>query len=78
LYVKDTLGYKVSTMNGLRIVSLFLKRFEWDWRYLVWGTAIGALEIYVRLLATYDYVIWKRKPYTWPVAESTKDLAEVS
>jgi cellulose synthase/poly-beta-1,6-N-acetylglucosamine synthase-like glycosyltransferase len=78
LFVKDTVGYKVSTLNGFRIVSLFIRNFKWDWRYLIWGTGIGLLEIYARLLATYDYVIWKRRPYTWPVAETTKDLAEVS
>jgi biofilm PGA synthesis N-glycosyltransferase PgaC len=83
LYVKDTLGYKVSTLNGLRILWLFLQNSpaaikSFGWRYFVWGMAIGLLEMFVRLLATYDYVVWKRKPYAWPVAESTKDLAEVS
>jgi poly-beta-1,6-N-acetyl-D-glucosamine synthase len=78
LYVTATLGYKVSTLNGFRILWLFLKNFKWDWRYFIWGTAIGALEVFVRTLATYDFVVWKRKPYVWPVAESTKDLADVS
>lgn len=76
LYVRDTLGYRVSTINGSRIVWLFLKNFKWDRRYWVWGIGAGLLEVYVRLLATYDYVVRKRNPYTWPVAESTKDLAE--
>lgn len=83
LYVKSTLGYTVSTLGGLRIAWLFIKSFRglhqpWQWRYLLWAPVIIALEVYVRLLATCDYVIWKRKPYKWIVAESTKDLAEVS
>lgn len=78
LYVKDTLGYKVSTLNGFRIIGLFLRNLRPDWHYFVWGSMIGFLEVYVRLLATYDYVFWRRKPYQWAVVESTKDLAEVS
>ena len=83
LYVKDRLGYKVSTLNGLRIAWLFLKNSgialkQLDWRYFLWGPLIGLLEVFVRMMATYDYVIYKRKPYAWPVAESTKELPEVS
>ena len=82
LYVKDRLGYKVSTLNGLRILGLFLslgwhKLKPFDWRYFVYGPAIGGLELLVRALATFDYLVFKRKPYAWPVAESTKDLTEV-
>jgi len=84
LYVKDTLGYRVSTMNAFWLFWLFLRNFwgglsPWkNWRYLFWGPAVGMLEIYVRFLASLDYGLWKRKPYTWAVVESTKDLAEVS
>lgn len=78
LYVKDTLGYKVSTMNGLWIALLFLKVMKRNWRYLFWGPAVIALEIFVRGLAMYDYVIWKRKPYTWAIAETTKDPAKIT
>jgi len=78
LYVKDALGYKVSTMQGLRIVWLFLKSMRLDWRYLTWGPAIATLEILVRLLATYDYTVSKTKPFNWPVVESTKKLVNVA
>jgi hypothetical protein len=47
-----------------------------DWRYFVWGPAVIALEILSRLWGAYDYRIWKRKPYVWLVAETTKDLRE--
>jgi poly-beta-1,6-N-acetyl-D-glucosamine synthase len=72
LYVNDTLGYKVSTMNGLWILFLYFKMMKFDWRYLSWGPAIMVLELYVRWLATLDYVIWRRKPYSWSMVESTK------
>jgi biofilm PGA synthesis N-glycosyltransferase PgaC len=76
LYVKETLGYKVSTMNSWRIALLFLLSFTWDWRWFFWAPGVAALELYVRLLGTYDYVICKRKPYNWTTATSTKQLAE--
>jgi cellulose synthase/poly-beta-1,6-N-acetylglucosamine synthase-like glycosyltransferase len=74
LYVKETLGYKVSTMSALRMAWLFLKSFRLSWRWFRWAPAIAALEVYVRLLGTYDYVIRKRKPYNWMIATSTKRL----
>jgi poly-beta-1,6-N-acetyl-D-glucosamine synthase len=77
LYVQDTLGYQVSTMNGLWILLLYLKILRLDWRHYVWGPAIIAMELYVRWLATYDYVIWKRKPYSWSMVESTKGEVKI-
>ena len=77
LYVKDTLGYKVSTMSGLRILLLFLQEMRLDWRYFLWGPAAIALEVCARLRGMYDYRIWKRKPFIWSVAETTKELTEV-
>jgi len=76
LYVKDMLGYQVSTMNSLRIAWLLLRNLKLDWRFFTWGLAIVALEVFARLWGTYDYVVWKRKPFAWSIAESTKDLAE--
>ncbi len=78
VYVKDMLGYKVSTMNSRRIVWLLLKNFKFEWRTFVWGPIVIGLEILVRLLGAYDYIVWKRKPFNWDIAESTKDLAEAS
>jgi glycosyltransferase involved in cell wall biosynthesis len=78
LYVKDTLGYQVSTMSPFRSAWALLRSARLDWRYFFWAPGVVALEAYVRLLATYDYVFWKRKPYNWSMATSTKRPAEVS
>ncbi len=75
LYVKDMLGYRVATMNGLRIAYLYLKCMRPDWRYFTWGPVIIALEVLARLSGTWDYCIWGRKPFAWSMVESTKDLA---
>lgn len=76
LYVKDLIGYQVSTMNGFFIIWLYLKNMRFDWRYFVWGPAFIVLEVVGRLWGAYDYTIWKRKPFAWPVAETTKDLTK--
>jgi cellulose synthase/poly-beta-1,6-N-acetylglucosamine synthase-like glycosyltransferase len=78
LYVKDTLGYAVSTMSSVRVAWALLRSARLDWRYFLWAPGVVALEAYVRLLAIYDYTFWKRKPYNWSMAASTKELAQVS
>jgi cellulose synthase/poly-beta-1,6-N-acetylglucosamine synthase-like glycosyltransferase len=78
LYVKDTLGYRVSTMSSVRSAGALLRSARLDWRYFVWAPGVVALEAYVRLLAAYDYVFCKRKPYNWSMAASTKRLVEIS
>ena len=77
LYVQTLVGYRVSTMNGLRVASRFIKSMKLDWRYFIYGPGIVALEILARLLGTYDYKIWKRKPFAWSVVETTKELIDV-
>jgi len=76
VYVKDTLGYKVSTMNGLRILPLFLQEMKPNWRYLLWGPAVVVLECLARLMGAYYYIVKRKNPFVWPVAESTKDVVE--
>ncbi|HHX66415.1 MAG TPA: glycosyltransferase [Chloroflexi bacterium] len=89
LYVKDKMGYAVSTMKLTRIVPLFLRQIirrnkeSADavhpdiplWRHLMWGPAVGALEAWCRILGIWDYTIWKQKPFIWAVADTTKDPA---
>ena len=78
LYVKDTLGYKVSTMSLFGSARALLEVARLDWRYFVWGPGVVLMEAYVRLIATYDYVVWRRKPYNWSTAASTKQLVKTT
>lgn len=78
LYVKDTLGYKVSTLNGLPILLLFLQEMKPTWRYLLWGPAVALLECLARLLGAYDYMVKRKNPFVWPVAKSTKDIVQAA
>lgn len=77
LYVRDTLGYRVSTMSGWRILPLFLTEMQADWRYFFWAPAAMGLEAVARLKGMIDYSIWRRKPFIWSVSETTKELAQI-
>jgi glycosyltransferase involved in cell wall biosynthesis len=94
LYVKDKMGYAVSTMKLARIVPLFVHevlrpghgRSEaardeskiHRWQHLLWGPMVALLEAWCRILGVWDYTIWKQTPFIWPVADTTKDPAGVS
>ncbi len=78
LYVRETLGYRVATLNHWRILRLFFRHMQPDWRYFLWAPAVVALEVFVRALGSYDYSVRHRNPFNWAVAESTKDLPEIA
>lgn len=79
IYVRDMLGYRVSTMKGRRILWLLLSSsaLKRDWRYFFWGPAVVALEIWGRLLGALDFRLWKRKHSVWEIAETTKVVSSV-
>ncbi len=76
VYVRDTLGYRVSTMNSQRILWLLFKTpgVKRDWRYFLWGPVMVALEAYARLLGLSDYRLWKRKHAVWEMVKTTKKV----
>jgi len=74
LHVKDTLGYRVSTMNGLQIAILFTRALKLDPGYIARATGVALLEILARVLGTYDYYLRKINPFQWPVVKSTKNM----
>ncbi len=78
LYVRETLGYKVATLNHWRILRVFLRAIRPDWRYFLWAPLVVALEIFVRALGSYDYSVRHRNPFAWAVAETTKELPEIA
>jgi biofilm PGA synthesis N-glycosyltransferase PgaC len=77
IYVRDMLGYRVSTMSGWRILPFLLAEMKADWRYFMWGPAAVALEVAARLKGFIDYSIWRRNPFVWSVSETTKELAKM-
>jgi cellulose synthase/poly-beta-1,6-N-acetylglucosamine synthase-like glycosyltransferase len=74
LYVRDMLGYRVSTMNAARIALLFLQSLKSHRRQAFWALGIALLEIIARLLAVYDYSVRRINPFQWAIIQSTKNL----
>jgi biofilm PGA synthesis N-glycosyltransferase PgaC len=74
VYVRDTLGYKVSTMKSSRILWLLLtaRGIKRNWQYVAYVPLIVALEVYGRLSGFMDYRVWKRKHTVWEVIKTTK------
>ena len=73
LAVRDTLGYSVNTMNGIRILGLVLRGLDWRPRHFVWAWAVAALEVYGRFLGRRDYK-QQRDHTVWEIAKTTKQL----
>ena len=74
LYVKEMLGYCVSTMNGFRLFRLFLSNTKLNLKYILWSPFVIVMEIITRLLASYDYKVKHKNPYKWDIVSSTKKL----
>ena len=74
LWLERVQSYSVSTKNVGGIFGVLLDDLEWRPRSV--ALTIGGiwLEFVGRMLGVVDYRVLKRNPYTWEVAESTKDL----
>ena len=70
---REALGYSVSTMSGMIIVGLVLRRLDWHPRALLWTWAVAGLEVYGRLLGWRDYKK-QRDHHIWEIAKTTKEL----
>jgi poly-beta-1,6-N-acetyl-D-glucosamine synthase len=73
LMVKEMLGYAVSTMSGVKILRLLLRRLDWRPRPFVWTWCVVALEVYGRFLGWRDHKN-KHDHSVWEVAATTKEL----
>ncbi|MCK4513431.1 glycosyltransferase [bacterium] len=74
LWLERVQSYRVSTKNVGGIFGVLLDDLEWRPRSVAWTIGGIWLEFVGRMLGVIDYRILKRNPYTWEVAESTKDL----
>jgi len=73
LTLRDTVGYRVATLSGLKMLGLALGHLDWRPRPFLWTWAVAALEAYGRFLGKRDYK--RRREHTvWEIATSTKQL----
>ena len=73
LHLKDKYGYKVSSLQNTRVLRLALGEVWGAIRLVATLGLLGTLEIYSRLLGTWDYRVRKRKHVVWDMAWTTKD-----
>jgi cellulose synthase/poly-beta-1,6-N-acetylglucosamine synthase-like glycosyltransferase len=71
LQMKAQLGYAVSTMGGLPVLRLLLRRLDWRPKPFLWTWAVVGLEAYGRFLGWRDFKNG-RSHTVWEIAGSTK------
>lgn len=67
-------GYSVSTLSKKHLFLAFLKSFRLESGFIFWSPLVAFLEIFARVLGTYDFYFKKDKHTVWEVAASTKKL----
>jgi cellulose synthase/poly-beta-1,6-N-acetylglucosamine synthase-like glycosyltransferase len=75
LSVRDTLGYSVSTMSGVKILKMVLGDLDWHPRQFAWTWAVAGLEVYGRILGQRDYKL-QRNHTVWEIAKTTKQVGK--
>ncbi|RME51093.1 MAG: glycosyltransferase [Caldilineae bacterium] len=74
LHLKEKYGYQVSSLDSMKVARLALAEI-WGALRLIWVLfALGALELYARMLGWWDYRIRKRTHVVWDIAWTTKQV----
>jgi hypothetical protein len=73
LYLRDKYGYRVSSLQNVRVVRIALEEVWGAIRLLYTLGILAVLELYSRILGAWDYRVKKRKHVVWDMAWSTKD-----
>jgi cellulose synthase/poly-beta-1,6-N-acetylglucosamine synthase-like glycosyltransferase len=73
LYLKQKYGYRVSSLENRRVVRIALEEVWGAIRLVATLGILATLEIYSRILGTWDFRVRKRKHVVWDMAWSTKD-----
>ncbi|MFH1073875.1 MAG: glycosyltransferase family 2 protein [Candidatus Firestonebacteria bacterium] len=74
LWTKKYQDYSVSTMSGLKILGLVLKRLNFNPKVLFYTIFAVKLEVFSRLLGCLDFYLLKKNPAKWEMATTTKNL----
>jgi biofilm PGA synthesis N-glycosyltransferase PgaC len=73
LYLKDKYGYRVSSLQNVRVLRIALEEVWGAIRLVATLGILGGLEIYSRILGAWDYRVRKRRHVVWDMAWTTKD-----
>lgn len=72
LHLRKTKGYAPSSMKKSRMVKLVFDEVKFAPKHTVWIFCAALLELYGRLLGSYDFYIKGENPFIWNIAETTK------
>ena len=73
LYLKDKYGYRVSSLQNVRVLRIALEEVWGAIRLVATLGILGVLEAYSRILGAWDYRVKKRRHVVWDMAWTTKD-----
>jgi hypothetical protein len=78
LHLKRKYGYRVSSLDNTRVARLALtevwRAIRHTLRLLYVLTALASIELYSRILGSYDYYIRRDKHVVWDMAWTTKEV----
>ena len=78
LHLKRKYGYRVSSLDNTRVARLALvevwRAIRHTLRLLYVLTALACIELYSRILGSYDYYIRRDKHVVWDMAWTTKEV----
>lgn len=74
LWLKDHQDYKVVSQDGGTLFWILIDEAREYPSKICRMLLVMALEMWCRLLGSWDYKIKKRNPFAWEIARSTKDL----
>ncbi len=78
LHLKRKYGYRVSSLDNVRVARLAVGEawgaIKRTVRLLYVLTALAAIEVYSRILGSYDYYIKRDKHVVWDMAWTTKEV----
>lgn len=74
LWLKKRDNYSVASQNKNLLVSILIEEIKRNPRDLCKIMSVISVELYARLLGSYDFNIRDKNPFTWEIIESTKNL----
>lgn len=76
LHLKRKYGYRVSSMDNLRVTRIAWEEVEKALRLIFTLAWLAVVEGFARLLGSYDYYVHGRKHEVWDIAWTTKRVEQ--
>ncbi|HOD54949.1 MAG TPA: glycosyltransferase [Candidatus Cloacimonadota bacterium] len=74
LWLKENHAYQVTSQDPFLMLFLFIKSCFKNPKDIIKIIAVAKLEIFCRLLGTYDYKVKRINPFKWNTIDSSKSL----